>query len=733
MTEVKVASLPASELTVKNSVVVDTKIFGDSRYVRIVRGSNSWCYSLVHTDGMAFDTIGMSKLYRDAIGKEGDTVIISPLDIDPHQLSAHIVIIQLAFRERVDKKQPLYETGIIRDNLMQKSAQYLMVNERQKLVITPGTLDKHKILIGTVVNIGSARGERMEYGVITAATKIQFTSSDENHLRLAGQFTCADNSRPLINPEWDFNSLGIGGLSKEFSDIFRRAFSSRVFPQEMIDKLGLKHVKGILLHGPPGTGKTLMARQIGKMLNTTTPKLVSGPEILNKYVGESEAAVRRLFEDAEREEKSKGTKSNLHMIIFDEIDAICKTRGTVVGGTGVNDSVVNQLLSKLDGVEQINNVLVIGMTNRKDMIDEALLRPGRLEVHMEIGLPNEEGRLEILNIHTSKMVSNKLLATDVNLQEIAHITKNFSGAELEGLVRTAQSTAMNRQIDFKESVRLRTNALLELVVTKDDFSHALEHDVRPAYGYKKEELDHYFLQGIIPWGKGFDKCQNEIESLINLIKHSPDTPLASILVHGPDGSGKTALAVSMALNSMFPFVRILSPENMIGFTEGSKCQAIKKMFDDAYKSELSCIVVDDIERLIDYVCIGPRFSNNCLQTLMVLLKRFPTKRHKLLIIGTTSEREALMNMGINKVFTKLCYLPAITDTKELCCVLESREIPRTVIEEVASQADRGRSRMMSIGMKKLLTFIDEAKHTPRNMSQTLLDLIMNESIAFSEM
>jgi vesicle-fusing ATPase len=175
--------------------------------------------------------------------------------------------------------------------------------------------------------------------------------------------------------------MGIGGLDTEFSSIFRRAFASRIFPPGLIEKLGIQHVKGILLFGPPGTGKTLIARQIGKMLNSREPKVINGPEVLNKYVGQSEENIRKLFADAEKEYKEKGEESGLHIIIFDELDAVCKQRGSGAGGgTGVGDSVVNQLLSKLDGVDQLNNILLIGMTNRKDMIDDALLRPGRLEV-----------------------------------------------------------------------------------------------------------------------------------------------------------------------------------------------------------------------------------------------------------------------------------------------------------------------------------------------------------------
>jgi vesicle-fusing ATPase len=134
----------------------------------------------------------------------------------------------------------------------------------------------------------------------------------------------------------------------------------------------------------------------------------SGPELLNMYVGESEKNVREMFSAAEEDMRTKGDESDLHIIIIDEIDAICKQRGSSKGDAGVGDSLVNQLLAKIDGVDSLNNILLIGMTNRVDMIDDALLRPGRMEVKMEIGLPDESGRHEILKIHTAAARKSKL-------------------------------------------------------------------------------------------------------------------------------------------------------------------------------------------------------------------------------------------------------------------------------------------------------------------------------------
>lgn len=173
----------------------------------------------------------------------------------------------------------------------------------------------------------------------------------------------------------------------------------------------------MLLYGPPGTGKTLIARQIAKALDCQEPKIVHGPEVFDKYVGGTEKKIRDLFKEAEQDMKDKGEESKLHIIIFDEIDAICRSRGsTGNSGTGVNDSAVNQLLSKIDGVDSLNNTLIIGMTNRKDMIDEAMLRPGRLEIHLEIGLPDERGRKQIFEIHTRNAQQHNLLESDLDFE-----------------------------------------------------------------------------------------------------------------------------------------------------------------------------------------------------------------------------------------------------------------------------------------------------------------------------
>ncbi|WFD33468.1 vesicle-fusing ATPase [Malassezia cuniculi] len=567
-------------------------------------------------------------------------------------------------------------------------------------------------LRATVVGIGAADGSTTHTtGIFDAKTSVNFSTGPGSLLQLQASRSQA-RANAILRPNFRFEDMGIGGLDSEFSAIFRRAFASRIFPPELVDKLGIQHVKGILLYGPPGTGKTLMARQIGKMLNAREPKIVNGPEVLSKFVGQSEENVRKLFAEAEAEFKAKGDDSGLHIIIFDELDAICRQRGTTGGGTGVGDSVVNQLLSKMDGVDQLNNILIIGMTNRMDMIDEALLRPGRLEVHMEINLPDESGRLQILNIQTAKMRTNGIMDVDVSLDELAALTKNFSGAEIAGLVKSATSFAFNRHVKVGTMAGISED-VSGMRVNRSDFMSALD-EVRPAFGVAEEELQQSVGNGIMRFAPHIDVILRDAQLRVEQVRTSKRTPLVSVLLHGPAGSGKTALAATMAMASGFPFVKLISPENMVGMAESAKIAHINKVFNDSYRSTLSCIVVDSIEKLIEWSPIGPRFSNPVFQALSVLFGKQPPHERRLLVIATTSNRLMLEDMGMVDAFAADVRVPAVSSLRSIEHVVREAQLFATAEEHARAMklleaAGLGQPGRVQIGIKKLLSEIEMAR------------------------
>ncbi|KAI8085172.1 P-loop containing nucleoside triphosphate hydrolase protein [Halteromyces radiatus] len=574
--------------------------------------------------------------------------------------------------------------------------------------------------------------ERTKYngaprGILMHQTTVEFTKAHNSLIRLKGSKKASgarSQAKQLIRADFKFEDLGIGGLDDEFSAIFRRAFASRIFPPSIVEKLGVQHVKGLLLYGPPGTGKTLMARQIGKMLNAKEPKIISGPEVLSKFVGQSEENVRKLFADAEAEYKSKGEDSGLHIIIFDELDAICKQRGSRGDSTGVGDSVVNQLLAKMDGVEQLNNILIIGMTNRKDMIDEALLRPGRLEVHMEVGLPDENGRQQILKIHTAKMRESKILDQDVSISELAELTKNYSGAEISGVVKAASSYAFSRHIKVGTVAGVAPD-VENMKVNMSDFLSALE-EVPPAFGVSEAELQQLVQNGIIPFARHIDSILKDGVLYVDQVRQSAHTPMVSILLHGAAGSGKSALAATMAIESAFPFIKLISPETMVGMTENAKINEINKVFNDSYKSPLSVIVIDNIERLLDWVDIGPRFSNAILQALLVLLKKPPPKDRRLLIIATTSQRSILKQMDMIDAFASEIQVPTITSLSEIDIVLQKMELfNEQERSDALIELGTVENMTLSIGIKKLLMVIEMARQDTDKVSKfvnTISDL-----------
>ncbi|KAH9899510.1 AAA-domain-containing protein [Cubamyces lactineus] len=727
-----VQSAPSEPLAYTNCIIVNPSDFPQGQHV-IVKQAFPLTTRHDNTGKIPPGCIGASATQRQWIGLSlaGDSATVEPMPTPPPYLQS--IDLEVGFLKRGHEIAEAFSADEMAKNFVRAYNGVVFAAGEILLFEFHGQMLKVVVKGVQIVELPGKQPDATHYGVVMEKTDVTFMKAPDSAIKLKSSAKKAPPNA-ILAPNFKFEDMGIGGLDQEFSAIFRRAFASRVFPPALVEKLGIQHVKGILLYGPPGTGKTLMARQIGKMLNAREPKIVNGPEILNKYVGASEENIRKLFADAEKEYKEKGDESGLHIIIFDELDAICKQRGSTGGGTGVGDSVVNQLLSKMDGVDQLNNILIIGMTNRLDMIDEALLRPGRLEVHMEISLPDEKGRVQILNIHTAKMRQNGVMDRDVDLLELAALTKNFSGAEISGLVKSATSFAFSRHVKVGTLAGI-SDDIENLRVKREDFMNALE-EVQPAFGVAKEELEQVVQNGIIHFSPLIDEILRSGELFVDQVRVSTRTPLVSVLLHGPPGSGKTALAATIAQSSQYPFMKLISPDSMVGFSEAQKVASIAKVFQDSYKSPLSVIVVDNLERLLDFTPIGPRFSNSVLQTLMVLLARRPPKGRRLLILATSSNRPVLTDLGLSEIFDAELRVPPIATLRALDIVLREVDLFRTDDERRravgmlaqagfsdAEDADAMDART-TVGIKKLLSMVEMARQEPDAAAERLMSALM---------
>ncbi len=374
----------------------------------------------------------------------------------------------------------------------------------------------------------------------------------------------------------------IGGLDKEIQ-LIREIVELPLKHPELFKKLGIEPPKGVLLYGPPGTGKTLLAKAVANESQAYFI-YVSGPEIISKYLGEAEQKLRKIFAEAQKRAPS--------IIFIDEIDAIASRREE----SAWESKVVAQLLTLMDGLKSRGQVIVIAATNRPEVIDPALRRPGRFDREIEIGVPDRRGRLEILRIHTRGMP----LAKDVNLEKLAELTPGFTGADLAGLVREAAMKAIRRilpKIDLNRPIPPKL--LASLKVEMRDFMEALKEIEPSAMRELIIDIPNVSWQDV----GGLEEVKRELREAVELPIKKPEVfremginPPKGVLLYGPPGTGKTLLAKAVANSANANFIAIKGPEIMSKWV-GESERMIREIFRKARQLAPSIIFFDEIDAI----------------------------------------------------------------------------------------------------------------------------------------
>lgn len=376
----------------------------------------------------------------------------------------------------------------------------------------------------------------------------------------------------------------IGGLERELK-LVREMVELPLYHAELFERLGIEAPKGVLLYGPPGTGKTLIARAIANEAKLHFIK-VDGPEIIHKFYGESEARLREIFEEASQNAPS--------VIFIDEIDAIAPKRVNVLGD--VEKRIVAQLLALMDGMVPRGHVIVIGATNIPEMVDPALRRPGRFDREIAIPVPNEEGRLAILKIHSRRMP----LSNDVDLERLAEITYGFVGADLEMLCKEAGMVALRRYLSLCDSDFDFKNNSHNLQITMEDFLSALR-EIEPTA--TREFLTE---RSTVKWEDvgGLKDIKETLISIVEwpckypvLFAAGKVSPPRGILFSGPSGTGKTLVAKALAGETGLNLISVNGPmifSKWLGESE----KALHEIFKKAKQSAPCILFFDEIDALV---------------------------------------------------------------------------------------------------------------------------------------
>jgi len=466
-----------------------------------------------------------------------------------------------------------------------------------------------KIMLAPLTNGGVLQKDKDAKYIGSLIEGLPLTSGDKIRARLFGTKTCdflvedtipdgvvLVSSTTLIKVKSKEGKVerakisyeDIGGLGSQVQRIREMIELPMKYP-EVFNRLGIEAPKGVFMYGPPGTGKTLTARAVA---NETDAYFISisGPEIMGKFYGESEGRLRSVFEDAQKHAPA--------IIFIDEIDAIAPKREDMGGEKQVERRVVAQLLSLLDGLESRGHVIVIGATNIPNTIDPALRRPGRFDREISIPIPDKNGRLEILEIHTRGMP----LAKDVDVEKLAAITHGFVGADLEALAREAAMSALRKimpKIDFELS-DIPYETLLKLEVTMDNFLEAMK-EIEPS------AIREVFVEvPDVKWSDvgGLENIKQELKEAIewplkypDIFKKAGTNPSKGILLYGKPGTGKTLLAKAVANESGVNFISIKGPQ-LISRYVGESERGVRDTFRTAKHAAPTILFFDEIDSIV---------------------------------------------------------------------------------------------------------------------------------------
>ena len=522
--------------------------------------------------------------------------------------------------------------GGIGDKVTVKSVE---VGDAQKIVLSPTEklpIDEaqlHQVMINTYQNhvfsihdsivLSTQMGGKIQF-IVTSTKPAKPVIVTENTIFKLGSMTKAvDSSIPRITYD------ELGGLKNEVQKI-REMVELPMRHPELFEKIGVEAPKGVLLYGPPGTGKTLLAKAVAGETNANFTYL-SGPEIMGKYYGESEERLREFFKQAEENTPS--------IIFIDEIDSIAPKREEVSGD--VEKRIVSQLLTLMDGMKSRGKVVVIAATNRPDSLDPALRRPGRFDREIEIGIPDEEGRLAILNIHTRGMPIDE----KVDLKAISKITHGFVGADLEVLAKEAAMRSLRRimpEIDLDQE-KISQEILQKIQITNEDFLDALK-EVRPS------ALREVLIQTPnVTWDDvgGLESLKEELREAIEWpIKHKDafdyvnvETP-KGILLHGPTGTGKTLIAKAVAKMTESNFISIKGPE-LLSKWVGESEKGVREIFRKARLAAPCIIFLDEVDALVPRRggSSDSHVTENVVSQILTEIDGLE-ELHNVLIIGATN-------------------------------------------------------------------------------------------------